>query len=190
MQFVSTIQELAFDVTYDTDDLYVGLSIYDITTGTPDLISKTLMSNIIGNSYYGTFTPEFGKSYFVFKAVYNEIDMQTYNNNYSQSSETFVCAKTELASKQIEVKKGVALNDFSFIMLDSQTQEPVEYLTVLGQISKDGANFSDCENLVSEIGQGWYKISLTANEMNANVIGLNFTALGANSTSATVITQE
>lgn len=83
---------LTFEVTYDSDSLFVGQSIYDCTTGTPILVAgPTLMQNVVGNTYIGQFLPTVPtKSYLVFKAVYTDGDLDTLDSNYSQASESFV----------------------------------------------------------------------------------------------------
>jgi len=52
-------------------------------------------------------------------------------------------------------------------------------VTLLCYVSKDGASFNACTNAASEIGRGWYKLTLTATEMQAESLALDFTATGA-----------
>lgn len=87
------------------------------------------------------------------------------------------------------IPKNVALSNFEFLMIDSS--DHISYktgLTVTAQISKDGGVFANCTNSVSEIGNGVYKINLTATEMNANVITLKFTAVGTDQRIITILT--
>lgn len=75
--------------------------------------------------------------------------------------------------------KGIAFNNYPIKMvyeIDFNTPEPGKNPTV--QISNNGGSFVNCVNTPVEIGNGWYKINLTANEMDANVIILKCTALG------------
>lgn len=192
MQFIPAPIQLPFEVTYDSPALYVGLVVFDVTDPlAPVLLSKTLMTNLSGtNSFFGVFTPELNKSYVISKAVYTNMALDTIDSNYSEASESIACGAVKIGNDQISIKKGVAFPGFSFIMLGSDTQTPAEMLTVSGQISKDGGAFADLTNLVSEIGSGWYKVDLTASELNADVVGLRFEALSANDTCATIATQE
>lgn len=90
----------------------------------------------------------------------------------------------------IRVKKNTALAAFPFRMTDSADHiSPKTGLTVTCQISKDGGAFAGATNSVTEISNGWYKISFTAGDLNADTIALKFTATGADQLDATIITQ-
>lgn len=90
----------------------------------------------------------------------------------------------------VQVKKNVALNNFSFRMTDSTDHiSPKTGLTVTGQVSIDGAAFGALTNAVSEIASGWYKVNLAAADLNGGVIALKFTATGADQLDSTIITQ-
>lgn len=87
------------------------------------------------------------------------------------------------------VAKGVALSNFPFFMVDSSDDiSGKTELTVTAQVSKDGGAFANCTNSASEVGNGVYKINLTATEMNADTITLKFTATGANQTTISLVT--
>ena len=78
------------------------------------------------------------------------------------------------------VPKNVALNNFPIYMVDLTNGYTAETgLTVSATISKDGGALTSCENSVTEISNGLYKINLTQAEMNADTIILGFTATGA-----------
>jgi len=85
------------------------------------------------------------------------------------------------------VEKNAALNNFMFLMVDSDG-DPVEGLTVTCQLSKDGAAFVASTNSVSEVSGGIYKISFTAAEMNYDIITLKFSATGARDRFITLLT--
>lgn len=75
--------------------------------------------------------------------------------------------------------KGAQFDNFEFMMVDStDLNTPETGITVTATISKDGAAFAACTNSVSEISGGWYKITLTSTEMNADAIALKFTGTG------------
>jgi len=85
-------------------------------------------------------------------------------------------------SKPTGFQKGVAVTAFGFTMVDSTDHVTLETgLTVTGQISKDGGNFANLTNSVSEISGGSYAVNITATEMNADSIQLRFTSPGADS---------
>lgn len=80
---------LTFEVTYDSDSLSVGMSVYDTTGGGGSLVQgPDLMANLVGNTYTGQFTPDAGHTYVIFKAVYTDDSLDTLDDNYSQGSES------------------------------------------------------------------------------------------------------
>lgn len=82
---------VACEVTYDSPDLFVGMSVYDVTNlGVPILLSQILMTNVVGNTYVSGFIPLAGRSYLVFKAVYTSSALITFDGLHSQASETIV----------------------------------------------------------------------------------------------------
>ena len=89
----------------------------------------------------------------------------------------------------LNILKGVAFPDFTFFMADSANHtSPKTGLTVTATISKDGGAFAACTNAVAEIASGFYKIDLTATEMNADTITVKFTATGADQAGITMKT--
>lgn len=88
------------------------------------------------------------------------------------------------------IQKNTSLNNFIFLMKDSTDHiSPKTGLTVAAQRSIDGAAFAACTNSVTELGGGFYKINFTASDLNGNVIGLSFSATGADLTAFTIITE-
>jgi len=88
----------------------------------------------------------------------------------------------------IAAKKNTALATFEFVMNDSTNHSPATGLTVAATRSIDGGAFASCANSVTEIANGWYKIDLAASDLNGNVIGLRFTAAGADTANLTILT--
>lgn len=86
-------------------------------------------------------------------------------------------------------RKKAATATLEFLMQDSTTGAPETGLTVTATISKDGAAPASTTNAVTEIGLGQYQIVLTATEMTANNIFLQFTAAGAMTYSLSIQTQ-
>lgn len=104
-----------------------------------------------------------------------------------QTAVTAIKAKTDNLPSNIP--KGVAFPDFTFFMADSANHaSPKTGLTVTATISKDGGAFAACTNAVAEIASGFYKIDLTATEMNADTITVKFTATGADQAGITMKT--
>lgn len=81
---------LPFEVTYDRGDLNVAMSVYDVTTGTPDLVQgPDGMLNISDtNTYFGTFAGLAGKTYVIIKAVYTDDNYTDFDNEYAQGSDS------------------------------------------------------------------------------------------------------
>ena len=87
------------------------------------------------------------------------------------------------------VKKNVELANFEFLMLDSSNHVSAKTgLTITAEISKDGGAFAACSNSASEISDGVYKITIAQAEMNADIITLKFTAMGADQRTITIKT--
>lgn len=64
-----------------------------------------------------------------------------------------------------------------FVMTDSAGLAKTG-ANVTAQVSKDGGAFAGSANGVSEISDGFYKLILTADEMNADVVAVQLTAPG------------
>jgi hypothetical protein len=89
----------------------------------------------------------------------------------------------------LKIQKAVAFSNFSFMMYKSGTNTPATGLSVTATRSLDGAAFVTCTNSVSELGNGYYLISLSTSDVNANVVNLRFSATGADDTDITIYTQ-
>ena len=86
---------------------------------------------------------------------------------------TAIKAKTDLRPSGIP--KGVEFTLAFKMVLSSDHVTPATGKTIVETISKDGGAFAACTNTFTEISNGWYKIVLTATEMNATMIALKFT---------------
>lgn len=92
MNFASNEKVLSFEATYDSPSLFVAMSVYDDSGVSPSLIQgPSAMLNFAGNSYRGKFTPSFGKTYLIFKAVYTDGTYITLHPDYAASTETVRC---------------------------------------------------------------------------------------------------
>lgn len=77
----------------------------------------------------------------------------------------------------------------TFMMLDSDGV-PKTGLSVTATITKDGGATVATTSAPTELGSGFYSISLTATEMNAAMIGLRFSATGARTQAVSIVTYE
>lgn len=123
-----------------------------------------------------------------------------YLNNLSAGAVALasVCTNTRLAhltqDVTVGVKKGVEYT-IVFKMVDATdfaTPEPS--ITVTEERSLDGGAFAACTNAASEIGgagngSGWYKITLSSTEMNANEIIFKGTGAGCAQCDRLIITE-
>jgi hypothetical protein len=89
------------------------------------------------------------------------------------------------------VKKNVAITSFTFFMVSSSDHTtPATGLSVRVQVSLDGAAFANSVNTpATEIGGGWYKITLAAGDVNGNVVAVQCSAAGADTVAMTFLTQ-
>lgn len=86
------------------------------------------------------------------------------------------------------VKKNTILTAFPFPMLDA-SGVAVTGATVTATRMIDGAAFASCANSVTEVSNGWYKITLAAADLNGTTIALRFSASGAVDTDIIILTQ-
>jgi len=109
----------------------------------------------------------------------NELQVDWVNGGRLDLLLDAVKAKTD--SLPSSVPKGVAFPDFAFVMYSSIDHvTPVTGLTITGTISKDGGAFAAMGGTITAISSGIYQVdSISAAEMNADVVVLRFTATGA-----------
>jgi hypothetical protein len=112
-----------------------------------------------------------------------EIELTATNN---QNGNNFGLAY--LPQAPMMVKKNQALAAFAFPMFNA-SGSPTTGLTVTAQRTIDGGAFGSCTNAVTETANGWYQINLSAADLNGTVIGLRFSASGAQDNDVTIITQ-
>jgi hypothetical protein len=87
-------------------------------------------------------------------------------------------------------KKNTALSNFPFyLVLSSDHVTPATGKTVSAYRSIDGGAFAACTNSPTEISNGFYKIDLSAADMNGDTISLRFSATGADQRPAIILTQ-
>lgn len=87
------------------------------------------------------------------------------------------------------IKKNTALNDFEFLMTDSTNHNPVTGKTVTVTRSIDnGAFAAGTLSAVTEIANGIYSVNFGAGDLNGNVITLQATASGCDTSFVTIVT--
>lgn len=90
------------------------------------------------------------------------------------------CDSTNSVKIQTPLKKNTGFN-LAFVMRDTSGNAKTG-LTVTAQTVLNGGSFGSCVNSVAEIAYGWYYIVLAAADVNAQSIGLRFSASGAQDT--------
>lgn len=101
---------LSFEVTFDEPDLDVAMTVYDDTGAEPVLLlSPFAMTLVYGNTYRGKFTPAYGKSYIIIKAVYTDGTFGTLDENYAQGSESLIALYS--AAANVETLVGIVDSD-------------------------------------------------------------------------------
>jgi len=90
----------------------------------------------------------------------------------------------------VTIKKGVERTVVFKMVDETDFATPETGLSVTCEISKDGGAFAGTTNSAAEIGNGWYKITLTATEMSADEIILKSTATGAAQSDRLILTED
>lgn len=90
----------SFPLTFSTIDATsswdVAAKVYDVTTGTPVLVSTvTLSPTIVSGVYVGAFTPAADKAYFVITGVFTDGTFATPDTDYSPDSANFETYTTD-----------------------------------------------------------------------------------------------
>lgn len=122
MQLVRAEVEQCFEVTYDAPGLAVAMTILDLTPSLPVVVSgPSAMDNPIGNTYFGKFTPQIGKSYLVFKAVYTDGSFATLDSDHSHSSETIYAEKSSAGAGSVDLVGVVDDADAIYATVEDQS---------------------------------------------------------------------
>lgn len=90
MQIVPKNVQLAFEVTFDRDDLLVGMAVYELNP-TLQLLSLEPMSLVHDGTYVGYFTPQAGKSYVIRKSCFLDPSFSVADNSRGIASESLTC---------------------------------------------------------------------------------------------------
>lgn len=87
------------------------------------------------------------------------------------------------------IRKNIAFNNFLFNMVGNDGRTPVTGASITATRLIDGGTFGACSNAATEVSNGWYRINLSASDLNGDCIILRFTATGALPYQAQIITQ-
>ena len=88
-----------------------------------------------------------------------------------------VIADVNISDGQIAVKRNTSTT-FTFPMFSTSTGQMVTGKTVSGYITEDGAAVASLANAISEVGSGFYTVTLSAGETNNTEFCLKFSATG------------
>lgn len=90
----------------------------------------------------------------------------------------------------VRMAKNTAFSNFVFKMVQSGNHvTPLTGAVITSQRSIDGGAFAAASNSASEISNGWYKIDLSAADLNGDSIALKFTAASGDQRDITIVTQ-
>lgn len=119
----------------------------------------------------------------------SELDFDIYTEDpfAASAAATQTSVNTLLASNEIYIKN-TAYPHFIFFMRKTDGTGG-SAMTVTAQLTKDGAALAAIAGAVVEIGGGYYYVPLTSGEMNADEVGLLFTAVGCLPTAGKIKTQ-
>jgi hypothetical protein len=89
MLLVPSSVPVPLEVTFDAPGLFVGLTVFNMTTGSPVQVGSVLpMANVSGeNTYVRNFTPSINTPYLFLKQVFTDGTYTALNTNYSSASE-------------------------------------------------------------------------------------------------------
>ncbi len=126
----------------------------------------------------------------VVDAIQAQTDQFTFTGGNVDAVANVVDDKTgyALASGQLVVKKNQALAAFPFPMVDIVNNDPAEGLTVTVMRRLDNGAFVACANAAYEVSDGLYAIDLDAADLNGDVVAFKFSAPGAVTHFASVLT--
>ena len=100
------------------------------------------------------------------------------------------CARDLFSANPAGIKKNTALANYMFRMSDSATGDPKTGLSVAVARALDGGAFGAATNTpATEIANGWYKISLSAGDMNGDTVAIKCTATGAKQYDELIVTE-
>ena len=95
----------AFEVTFDSPSLFVGMVVYDLTGGVPVAVTSPIpMINAPGSNTYGAeFPPLSQHSYLFLKRVYTDASYSVLDSNYAASSESGYAAVSVDIAAELEL---------------------------------------------------------------------------------------
>lgn len=80
---------IPIEVTYYESDLFVGMVVMDVSSGTPVQVGGVIPMTIAKDTtYFARFTPVNGKSYVIIKSVYTSGAYTSLDTDYASGSES------------------------------------------------------------------------------------------------------
>lgn len=94
--------------TYDANDgLFIKAHVYDITTGTPTLVTSVVLNDIDIGVYFGHFTGTLGHTYAINTAVYTDGTYLTIDTNRAPGCESFDCISLNTTFVTVELQQAI-----------------------------------------------------------------------------------
>lgn len=75
----------------ENNSLFPKANVYDVTTGTPDLVGQVILSSVATGVYFGSFLGTLTKNYEVDIAIYTDSNFVSVDQNRSPSCQSFNC---------------------------------------------------------------------------------------------------
>ena len=109
-------------------------------------------------------------------------DITSLSNEIAEAEDNIIEDTTQIKGDlPIKLTKNTAFNNFKFYLVQSANPLlPATGLTVTCQRAIDDGAFANCTTATAtEISGGWYRVNLSADDLNGDSIAFKFTAAGA-----------
>jgi hypothetical protein len=108
------------------------------------------------------------------RRVYDHLDQDV---SLTAQASTLADLQADVNTLQLRgFPKNVAFSNFTFVMRLSATNAIATGISVAGTISKDGGSAASLASAITETSMsGYYRVNLTADELNADRVALKFT---------------
>lgn len=119
------------------------------------------------------------------------VDVGSIDWNGSSVAALSSIATSGIASVPVQLQRGVMISNYEFYLRSSTDHvTPLTSGLCSGQISKDGGAFTAlASGIITEVGNGFYSVTLTSGDTSCNTMGLLFTANGVNGGSSDPLPQ-
>lgn len=107
--------------------------------------------------------------------------------NYQQPVQAIGFSTSGTPSSTGGIKKGLAFDNFTFVMNSRTTNEPISGETIIAEVSLDGDSFTQFIGTITEVSNGVYKTSLSETYTSHNTITLRLTSSNSSTRLITII---